>query len=59
MAVQDLWLDRHRERTTRWGRGLRYRVVVKGWPSKACRTKAEAEALNAARITEGAAGQRW
>ena len=53
MAVQDLWLDRHRERTTRWGRGLRYRVVVKGWPSKACRTKAEAEALNAQRIAAG------
>lgn len=47
MAVQDLWLDRHKEHTARHGGGLRYRVVVRGWPSKACRTKAEAEALNA------------
>ncbi|MDN5977426.1 tyrosine-type recombinase/integrase [Acidipropionibacterium jensenii] len=53
MAVQDLWLDRHGQHTKRWGRGLRYRVVVKGYPSTACRTKAEAEALNADRIVKG------
>lgn len=57
MAVQDLWLNRHGERSSRWGRGMRWRVVVAGWPSKACRTKAEAETLNAQRIAAGPPGR--
>ncbi|QCV95638.1 tyrosine-type recombinase/integrase [Acidipropionibacterium acidipropionici] len=53
MAVQDLWTNRRGEHTARYGRGLRYRVVVRGYPSTACRTKAEAESLNAERIVKG------
>ncbi|WCC80059.1 hypothetical protein O6R08_00360 [Cutibacterium equinum] len=51
MAVQDLWRDRHGNPTRRDGRGKRYRVVVPGWPSTACRTKAEADRLHAIRLT--------
>ncbi|WP_130865811.1 tyrosine-type recombinase/integrase [Acidipropionibacterium timonense] len=51
MAVQDLWRDRHGAPTRRDGRGLRWRVVVAGWPTTACRTRAEAERLNAVRLT--------
>lgn len=51
MAVQDLWRDRHGHPTRRDGRGKRYRVVVPGWPSTACRTKAEADRLHAIRLT--------
>lgn len=53
MAVQDLWLDRHQQHTKRWGRGKRYRVAVTGYPTTSCRTKAEADLLNAQRVTAG------
>lgn len=51
MAVRDLWRDRHGNPTRRDGRGKRWRVVVAGWPTTACRTKAEADRINAIRLT--------
>lgn len=53
MAVYDLWKGRDGKPTARHGRGLRYRVAVKGWPTTHCRTKSEADRLNALRITTG------
>ncbi|MEA5659261.1 Site-specific recombinase XerC [Cutibacterium granulosum] len=53
MAVIDLWRHRDGTPTKRDGRGLRWRVVVAGWPSTACRTRAEADYINAARIAQG------
>lgn len=44
MAVTDLWVGADKKTPTqRYGRGLRYRVTVPGHPSKAFRTKKEAE----------------
>lgn len=51
MAVIDLWLDRRRRHTKRYGRGLRWRVTVKGWPTQAFPTRKEAELVNADRLT--------
>ena len=51
VAVQDLWRDRHGNPTRRDGRGKRWRVVVAGWPTTACRTRAEADRINAIRLT--------
>lgn len=53
MAVQDLWRGRDGKPTKRDGRGLRYRVSVTGYPSSSHRTKAEADYINAQRITAG------
>ena len=43
MAVQDLWIGRNGQPTSRHGRGRRYRVVVPGHPSKSFTTKRPAE----------------
>jgi integrase len=43
MAVTDLWVGADKAPTQRYGRGLRWRVTLPGHPSKAFRTKTEAE----------------
>lgn len=43
MAVTDLWVDKDGMRTKRYGRGLRWRASWPGHPSKAFRTKGEAQ----------------
>lgn len=53
MAVQDLWRKRDGTPSARDGRGLRYRVTVKGYPVSSHRTKAEADWVNAQRIAAG------
>lgn len=53
MAVQDLWLNKQKQHTKRWGTGKRWRVHNPGWPSVSCRTRAEADRINARRINEG------
>lgn len=58
MAVDDLWRLKDGTPSKRDGRGLRYRVRVPGWPTTRCRTKAEAERLNAQRITDGPPRER-
>lgn len=58
MAVQDLWRDRHGNPTRRDGRGKRYRVSVPGWPTTACRTKAEADRLYAMRLSSPPPSER-
>lgn len=55
MAVTDLWYDRDKTPTKRHGRGLRYRVTLPGHPSKAFRTKREAEDHEALLRTSGPA----
>lgn len=43
MAVDDLWISkRTREHTDRYGKGLRYRVRVSGYPAESFRTQAAA-----------------
>jgi len=54
MAIDDLWVLKDGTTPSKaWGRGLRYRVRVKGWPNKLFRTKKEAETENADRISKG------
>lgn len=53
MAIDDLWRRRDGSPSARDGRGLRWRVRVRGYPATLCRTKAEAEQLNAQRIMAG------
>jgi integrase len=53
MTVQDLWLDKHKNHTKRWGVGRRWRVHNQGWPTVSCRTRAEADLINARQIAEG------
>jgi len=43
MAVEDLWLDKAGEPTKRHGRGLRYRVRWRGFPTKAFARKGPAD----------------
>lgn len=59
MVVQDLWFRRDGVTPTkRHGRGLRFRVVVDGYPATSCRTRREADLLNARRIAAGPPAQR-
>ena len=51
MTVQDLWRRKDGTPSARNGRGLRWRVHVEGWPATSHRTRAEAEAVNAHRLT--------
>lgn len=53
MAVDDLWVGRDGQPTARNGRGMRWRVRVPGYPVTSCRTKAEAERVNAQRLLAG------
>lgn len=53
MAVQDLWRRRDGSPTARAGRGMRWRVIVSGYPASSHRTKAEADLVHAQRIAAG------
>lgn len=53
MVVRDLWVDRQDTHTKRWGRGLRWRVTVPGWPTSSHRTRAEADTVNTQRLLSG------
>lgn len=56
MAVVDLWVGKAGKATGRHGRGLRYRAVVAGHPSRAFRTKQEARAHESALLSKGKPG---
>lgn len=53
MVVQDLWVKRDGSPSKRHGRGMRFRVVVDGYPASSCRTRREADMLNARRVAAG------
>lgn len=53
MAIDDLWVSkRTKERTDKYGRGLRYRVRVPGHPAKSYRTRDAAVRAEAVMRTE-------
>lgn len=53
MVVEDSWRLKTGAPSRRDGRGLRYRVRVQGYPVTSYRTRAEADFVNAQRITAG------